>query len=226
MGLKTGAPKSDPLARGSALPRLVSVGVLAIAVIAGVAIVGLTGEQPSESRGAMAVIRERGIWVAPPRLLSNAIANPTERDVGLVDPSTALPMIVTPYELVSHGAEYEGATVLVVGRVLKRTDLRNSEITEEYHLQGRSGTTAYIGEMGRIKGDSNIRGEVVWSPGRVAALGRTASRHGATRRTAYVLTPESNVMGSVSSQASIDGWRISPKLAKVVRAELKRPLSD
>ena len=220
------------------------VAPLVVVVLGGVAVAALTAEQtvvirdgaPSRPeldrppKNVIEQVEQRDFWASPPLMFPSAR---TAFEEYHVYPVVELefggqPAVVTPGELANRAVDYEGRDVILVGRAaeevavgppLSYPGLGDARVRDEIRLVGRDGTTAYIGaESGT--GAADLRGEVVYAPGRTAAVGTTRGPDGETQRGAYFLASRA---GDV--EQPIDTADLPQSVASAIRAARRQRLN-
>jgi len=186
----------------------------------------LSGQRPSgPPKDVIQQIERRDVWTTSPQIFKSAKDLPDiSTDITLpVDAESLQPTIVTPTQLARHGVDYDGQTIVLVGRVVDEVSVTRLEnengyregIGGEIRLAGTRDSGAYVG----TSYSTSDRGEVVWVVGRVAAIGMARTVDGRPLRAAYFLAG-----GDVQSADSGYSDDYPPKLRAALRSEAGRPL--
>jgi len=229
------SPKSWRARIAPLKPWQLIVAPLIVVVLGGVAVAALTdvvirdGAPSRPPKNVIEQVEQRDFWASPPLMFPSAR---TAFEEYHVYPVVELefggqPAVVTPGELANRAVDYEGRDVILVGRAAEEVavgppsypGLGDARVGDEIRLVGRDGTTAYIGaESGT--GAADLRGEVVYAPGRTAAVGTTRRPDGETQRGAYFLASRA---GGV--ERPIDTADLPQSVASAIRAARRQRLN-
>jgi hypothetical protein len=139
---------------------------------------------------------QRSFWTSPPQTYKGA--NESIAETASVRSGEVI--AVTPRGLVEKGANEEGHSIFLVGRVLT-SQVRKSKFEDPYfglgdykfielHLEGREkGYDAYVAASPLVAdGVAVAAGDTIFALGRVAAIGTSTDPAGHRRQTAYFMS--------------------------------------